>query len=132
MPTRLPMALLATATLALSACATGSGAASKPAAGAPPAGPELTVRTLDTMRFEPATPRVPANTAVRLTLDNTRQALVHDLTIENAAGQRVEIVVAPGQRAAGTLPPLPPGSYPFYCAQPGHKEAGMVGTLTVN
>ena len=26
---------------------------------------------------------------------------------------------------------LPAGTYQFYCAVPGHKEAGMVGTLTV-
>ena len=25
----------------------------------------------------------------------------------------------------------PPGTYEFYCNVPGHKEAGMVGTLTV-
>jgi uncharacterized cupredoxin-like copper-binding protein len=124
--------LLATVTLALGACATGGGAASKPAAGGSSGGQEITVRTLDTMRFEPAMIRLSANTAARLTLDNTRQALIHDLTIDNLGGQRVQIIVQPGQRASGQLPASAPGTYNFYCSQPGHKEAGMVGTLTIN
>jgi uncharacterized cupredoxin-like copper-binding protein len=27
--------------------------------------------------------------------------------------------------------PLPPGTYQFCCRVPGHRQAGMVGTLSV-
>ncbi|MFN8500197.1 MAG: plastocyanin/azurin family copper-binding protein [Anaerolineae bacterium] len=39
--------------------------------------------------------------------------------------------IAAGQSATLNLPALPPGQYRYYCAVPGHAEAGMVGTLTV-
>lgn len=39
--------------------------------------------------------------------------------------------IAAGQSATLNLPALPAGQYRYYCAVPGHTEAGMVGTLTV-
>jgi len=41
--------------------------------------------------------------------------------------------VAAGTGGNGTLTftPSKPGTYAFYCTVAGHKEAGMVGTLTV-
>jgi uncharacterized cupredoxin-like copper-binding protein len=80
------------------------------------------------MRFEPATFSISANTPVTLTLDNSNGALVHDFVIDNPP---VKVEAQPHVRANGTLN-LPAGTYQFYCSQPGHKEAGMVGTLTVN
>ena len=38
--------------------------------------------------------------------------------------------VSPGGTSTDTLT-LKPGKYTFYCPVPGHRAAGMVGTLTV-
>lgn len=36
-----------------------------------------------------------------------------------------------GKTMTVTFTPMTPGAYEFYCTVPGHREAGMVGTLTV-
>ncbi|HWP28584.1 MAG TPA: cupredoxin domain-containing protein [Chloroflexota bacterium] len=113
--------------VALVACAGGGAPAGKPAAGG-----ATTIKTLDTMRFDPNTITARANQQVSLTLDNSGQALVHDFTIDNLGGSRVHVEVQPNQRASVQFTPTAPGTYQFYCSQPGHREAGMVGTLTVS
>jgi len=118
-------ALLAAA-LALAACSGGTGAASKPAGGGPQT---ITVNGSDQMRFNPPSLTVTAGSPVRLTLNDAGAALVHDFTIDNLGGQRVHIEAQPNSSATGELT-APAGTYQFYCAQPGHREAGMQGTLT--
>ncbi|MBK5228987.1 MAG: cupredoxin domain-containing protein [Actinobacteria bacterium] len=51
----------------------------------------------------------------------------HDITIEEAD---MMVHVAPGETASATLN-IEPGDYIFYCSIPGHREAGMEGTLTI-
>jgi plastocyanin len=60
------------------------------------------------------------------------QALQHDVAVENASGEEVgkTELVAEGSSTA-SLENLKPGTYTFYCTVPGHREAGMEGTLTV-
>jgi uncharacterized cupredoxin-like copper-binding protein len=36
-----------------------------------------------------------------------------------------------GMGASVSFVPTKPGTFEFFCAVPGHKEAGMVGTLIV-
>ena len=86
------------------------------------------MKSTDQMRFEPATLTVRANTPVNITLDNSGAALVHDFVVDNPA---VKIEAQPHARASATAT-FPPGTYQYYCSQPGHKEAGMVGTLVAS
>lgn len=70
---------------------------------------------------------IPANTDVTLHVVN-QGAAVHNFTIDNPAITSGD--VQPGASTDVTLN-LPPGTYQYYCSIPGHREAGMVGTLTV-
>jgi plastocyanin len=55
----------------------------------------------------------------------------HNLTIASASGAVVGATPT-FQGGAQTLTvKLKPGTYKFYCSVPGHRQAGMEGTLTV-
>ncbi|MDX1659485.1 MAG: plastocyanin/azurin family copper-binding protein [Nitriliruptorales bacterium] len=66
---------------------------------------------------------------IEVTLDNTGGAL-HNFRIDAATGDNVKVEAAAGETATGTLN-LFAGEYTFYCDVPGHRSAGMEGTLTV-
>ena len=67
---------------------------------------------------------------VTLEFDNG-QSVPHDVAIEEAGGKVVgqTEVIAEGEDTA--VVDLKPGTYKFFCTVPGHREAGMEGTLTV-
>ncbi len=127
MTRRIELVVLLLVAVMLAACSGGQAAASKPAVSVQ----NVTVKTSDQMRFEPAALAVRANTPVSLTLDNSGSALLHDFTIDNVGGQQVHIQAQANGRGTGQFT-APAGTYQFYCSQPGHKDAGMVGTLTVS
>lgn len=53
----------------------------------------------------------------------------HNFSIE---GQSLKTpAIAPGAKAALDTSKLAPGTYPVFCAVAGHKDSGMIGTLTV-
>ncbi len=71
-------------------------------------------------------------TAGKVTIDFTNpQPLTHDVAIEDSGGKTVgkTDLIAEGSNSAAV--DLKPGEYTFYCTVPGHREAGMEGTLTV-
>ena len=86
---------------------------------------QQTVTMVD-IAFQPDALSIPANTDVTVSLPNTGAAL-HNFSIDELG---IDVDVAPGDTGSATIN-APAGTYEFYCNVPGHKEAGMLGTLTV-
>ena len=57
----------------------------------------------------------------------------HDMIVFDSSQKQVakSDVVQAGNDSVFTIENLPAGSYTIVCDLPGHREAGMVGTLTV-
>ena len=130
-------------TLLLAACGQ-----SQPAASAPPA---LSVAAKE-FAFAPAALTAKAGQPITISLQNTG-AVEHDWSVREieisgeakssgdapsghmmgSSGDEPKLHVAAGTGGKGTLTftPSKPGTYEYYCTVAGHKEAGMVGTLTV-
>jgi plastocyanin len=70
--------------------------------------------------------------AGKVTVDfNNPQGLTHDVAIESSSGEEVGKTELIAEGSDSTTVNLKPGTYTFYCTVPGHREAGMEGTLTV-
>jgi uncharacterized cupredoxin-like copper-binding protein len=110
---------------------------------------ELTVDGTNELRFEPDEFTIPVGEEV--TVELTSDGVEHDFVIEGVADiaevgggdeeehemedlpeADVEVVHADaGSTATGTVTVNEAGTYEVYCNIPGHREAGMVATLTV-
>jgi plastocyanin len=55
----------------------------------------------------------------------------HDVAIEDSSGKTLGQTEVINGGSDSTEINLKPGTYTFYCTIPGHREAGMEGTLTV-
>ena len=88
-------------------------------------GEGITIEAVD-IAWNPNTATIPADTDVTITVPNTGFAL-HTFVIVEAD---IKIEIAPGDTEEVVVN-LPAGTYEFICDVPGHAEAGMVGTLTV-
>jgi plastocyanin len=61
---------------------------------------------------------------------NNPQAVPHDVAIEESSGKTIGQTEVITEGSDSTTVDLKPGKYTFYCSVPGHREAGMEGTLT--
>jgi plastocyanin len=122
--------------------------ASKPAASKPAKSPKATTGTPPPASSPAAatTVKLAANPAGQLAYEPKQlTAKAGKVTIDMANMSPVEhdVAVAQGSTVLGQTPvfsggsksvtlTLKPGKYTFYCTVPGHRQAGMEGTLTVS
>jgi plastocyanin len=105
----------------------------KQGAGKPPAakGPGGTVKlSADPTQIAYTTKSLSSKPG-KVTIDFTNPAqLQHDVAIAQGSKQ-IAVSKLITQSSTSVSADLAPGSYVFYCTVPGHREAGMQGTLTV-
>jgi uncharacterized cupredoxin-like copper-binding protein len=115
----------ATPAEATPAAATPAAGGEELAAAGAGAGEAVEVVSLDIF-FEPAELSIPADTDVTVRLPN-EGVTPHNFSIDELG---IDVDIAPGATEE-TVINAPAGEYEYYCNVPGHKQAGMVGTLTV-
>jgi plastocyanin len=124
---------------------------STPAASTPAAPPKATTGTPP----PPSSPAAPAaSTALKLAAEpggqlsyDTKQLAAKagkvTITMTNMSPLEHDVAVAQGSKVLGVTSKfqggsrtltlsLKPGTYTFYCTVPGHRQAGMEGTLTIS
>jgi plastocyanin len=69
----------------------------------------------------------PGNVTIRM---KNASSTPHDIAITGGGVNQIGKVVT-GGGVSSVQANLKPGKYTFYCSVPGHRQAGMVGTLTV-
>jgi uncharacterized cupredoxin-like copper-binding protein len=108
------------------AATTEASATAAPAEGTAAAGQTVTMEAGD-FYFKPKDVTIPANTPVTFKITNVAQ-IPHNFSIDNLA---ISVALPPG-KTTDVLVNAPKGTYQFYCNLPGHRAAGMEGTLTVS
>jgi uncharacterized cupredoxin-like copper-binding protein len=59
-----------------------------------------------------------------------KSSVPHDIAVQGNGINQIGPIVSNGGTSTVTVS-LKPGTYTFYCSVPGHRQAGMQGTLTV-
>jgi uncharacterized cupredoxin-like copper-binding protein len=127
--------LLAALALGLSACgggnegATAGGGATTAGGGGGEA--ETTLQLVadpgGALKFDKTTLTAPAG---RVMIELTNESgVLHDVVISGGSLKETSKRITEGSTSVRAE--VGPGTYAFYCSVPGHREAGMEGTLTV-
>jgi plastocyanin len=69
--------------------------------------------------------------AGKVTIDFTNKSKIPHGVVITGNGVNAKTSVVTGGKSSATAT-LKPGTYTFYCPVPGHRAAGMQGTLTVS
>lgn len=112
---------------------------------------EVSIKMMADLTFEPSEIRVEANRPVRLMIDNTDAATLHDFTVMEMPVSGVHMeggsdamehgnmadaalhMVMDGGMTGGLIEftPTEAGEYQIECTADNHAESGMLGTLIV-
>lgn len=80
------------------------------------------------LAYTVANATAPAGT---LTIDSPNKSSVpHNISIEGPGASKQGPIIKNGATSTISVT-LKPGKYTFYCSVPGHRQAGMVGAITV-
>lgn len=120
---RAPVLLAVSAALVLTGCGDDDDAGSA----GPPAGDARTIEvTGDAFTYDPD--EITAEVGEELAISLTSVDIVHDITIDELD---FKVSANRGDTEEAGLRVDEAGEYTFYCSIPGHRSAGMEGTLTV-
>jgi plastocyanin len=90
-------------------------------------GGKLTIAAIDGTAFQSTAATAGAG-QLEVDMPN-KSSLPHNIELQGVSGAAGK-VIPPGQTSTFTVT-LKPGKYTYFCAVPGHEQAGMKGTLTV-
>jgi plastocyanin len=145
------MAALAAALLALAGCGSSSSSSSSSSASTPAEAPTTSSASSSTPapasesggsekisleanpegQLEYNTKSLSAK-AGKVSVDFTNSSsLPHNVTVESSGGEQVGATPTFSGGSKSVSVNLKPGTYKFFCSVPGHRQAGMEGTLTV-
>jgi plastocyanin len=114
------------------ASSTPSATTSTPATSTPSASTKLTLAADPggQLKFDKSSLEAKSgNVAIDFTNDSP---VAHDVAVATASGELVNATPTFTGGSKTLKVNLKPGTYKFYCSVPGHRQAGMEGTLTVN
>lgn len=70
--------------------------------------------------------------AGKVTVNFTNSSPVpHDVRIESSGGEELGGTEVISEKSESATVDVKPGEYTYFCSVPGHRQAGMEGTLTV-
>jgi manganese oxidase len=122
--------VVAASALALMAAACGGGANAAAGSGEQAAGAPATVEVmLSEFTIEPSGITVPAERPIEFTVMNHGEAQ-HTFAIDVGGKTYATDLIDPGSTATLDVPALAAGSYAAYCTVAGHKDLGMLATVT--
>ena len=137
MSRRIPLiSILAVAAVALVVAGCGGGSSdSSASASAPPTSKgqalKLSADPGGQLRFNTSQLTAPKPGTITLQMTNPSSAgMDHGIAVDGNGVDSDGPIVAPGNTSTLTVN-LKQGTYTYYCPVPGHRQAGMVGTLTV-